>query len=261
VWHEEGAHPRMNSIAVTSIVFVSILAAGLVGMAVRRAIPADHLGSSEKEVARLVTGLMTTMTAIVLGMLVSSAKASYDARTNEVAEISTQVVAVDRLLSKYGTETGEVRAQFRLLVEASVNRIWPAQAPEHVELKPGTEGEILVDQLRLLAPKSNDQADVKSQVLRMIADLRQTQWLLFLKSQQSAIPIPLLLVVVTWLSLIYFSFGVFTEPSSTIIVTLAVGALAVSTAVLMILELYTPFRGVLRISSEPILAALSQMGR
>ena len=251
----------MNSIAVTSIVFVSILASGLLGMAVRRAISADRLGSSEKEVARLVTGLMTTMTAIVLGMLVSSAKASYDSRTNEVAEISSQVVTIDRMLSKYGTETAEVRAQFRLLVEASINRIWPTQAPVHVELKPRDEGEILADELRLLAPNSDAQAEVKAQILHMVVDLRQTQWLLFLKSQQSAIPIPLLLVVVAWLALIYFSFGVFTQPSPTIVVTLAVGALAVSTAVLIILELYTPFRGVLRISSNPILEALSQMRR
>ena len=82
----------MSSIAVSSIVFASIFGSGLVGMVVRRAIPANYLGSGEKEVARLVTGLMTTMAAIVLGMLVSSAKASYDARTNEVAEISSDVV-------------------------------------------------------------------------------------------------------------------------------------------------------------------------
>ena len=251
----------MNSIPVSSIVFVSIFTSGLVGMVVRRAIPEDRLGSGEKEVARLVTGLMTTMTAIVLGMLVSSAKGSYDARTNEVAEISSQVVTIDRMLSKYGTETAEMRAQFRLLTEAWVNRIWPAQAPVHVELKPRDEGEILVDELQLLAPKSSAQAEVKAQILHMIVELRQTQWLLFLKSQQSAIPIPLLLVVVTWLALIYFSFGIFTQPSPTIVVTLAFGALAVSTAVLIILELYTPFRGLLRISSAPILEALSQMGR
>jgi hypothetical protein len=251
----------MSSIEVSLIVFASILGSGLVGMAVRRLIPEDALGSSEKEVARLVTGLMTTMAAIVLGMLVSSAKASYDARTNEVAEISSEVVTIDRLLSKYGTETAEIRSQFRLLVEAGVDRIWPPQAPVHAELKPRDDGDILVDELRLLSPKGEAQVDVKVQVLRLIVDLRQTQWLLFLKSQQSAIPIPLLLVVVTWLALIYFSFGLFTQPSFTISVTLAVGALAASTAVLIILELYTPFRGVLRISSDPILEALSQMGR
>jgi hypothetical protein len=247
----------MNSIAVSSIVFASIFGSGLVGMAVRRAIPADYLGPGEKEVARLVTGLMTTMAAIVLGMLVSSAKASYDARTNEVAEISSEVVTIDRMLSKYGAETAEVRAQFRLLVEASLNRIWPPQAPVQAELKPRDEGEILVDELQVLAPKN----DAQAQVLGMVVELRKTQWNLFLKSKQSALPIPLLLVVVSWLALIYLSFGLFTPPSPTILVTLVCGALAVSGAVLIILELYTPFRGVLRISSDPILEALSQMGR
>ncbi len=201
------------------------------------------------------------MAAIVLGMLVSSAKASYDGRTNEVAEISSQVVTIDRMLSEYGTETAEMRGQLRLLVEAGVRRIWPTQAAVHVELKPRDEGEVLVDEVRGLTPKSNAQAEIKAQILHMVVVLRQTQWLLFLKSKQSAIPIPLLLVLVTWLALIFFSFGLFSTPSSTIVVTLAFGALAVSTAVLMILELYTPFRGLLRISSEPILEALSQMGR
>jgi hypothetical protein len=251
----------MNSIAVSSIVFASIFGSGLVGMAVRRAIPEDYLGSGEKEVARLVTGLMTTMTAIVLGMLVSSAKASYDARTNEVAEISSEVVNIDRMLSRYGTETAGIRAQIRLLVEAGVNRIWPAQAPVNVELKPRDEGEIVVNELRLLAPKSDAQAQVKVQVLGLVGELQKTQWLLFLKSKQSALPIPLLLVVVSWLALIFLSFGLFTPPSPTIVVTFVFGALAVSCAVLIILELYTPFRGVLRISSAPILEALSQMGR
>ena len=154
-----------------------------------------------------------------------------------------------------------MRGHFRLLVEAGVHRIWPAQAPVQVDLKPREdEGEILADECGTNA-KNDAEAEVKAQILRMIVDLRQTQWLLFLKSKRSAIPIPLLLVVVTWLALIYFSFGVFTTPSSTIVVTLAFGALAVSTAVLIILELYSPFRGVLRISSDPILEALSQMGR
>ena len=131
----------MSSIAVSSIVFASVFGAGLVGMAVRRAIPSDYLGSGEKEVARLVTGLMTTMAAIVLGMLVSSAKASYDARTNEVAEISSEVVTIDRMLSRYGAETAEFRAHLRLLVEAGVHRCWPAQAPVQVELKPRDDGQ------------------------------------------------------------------------------------------------------------------------
>jgi hypothetical protein len=129
------------------------------------------------------------------------------------------------------------------------------------ELKPRDDGEIFVDELGLLAPKSDAQAQVKVQILDLVVELRKTQWLLFLKSKQSALPVPLLLVVVSWLALIYLSFGLFTPPSPTIVVIFIFGALAVSGAVLIILELYTPFRGLLGISSDPILEALSQMGR
>jgi hypothetical protein len=84
---------------------------------------------------------------------------------------------------------------------------------------------------------------------------------LFVRSEQQAIPLPLLIVLVLWVAAIYVSFGLFAPPNATVIVTLALSALAVSSAIFIILEMYTPFRGTLRISSTPILDALSQMGR
>jgi hypothetical protein len=230
-------------------------------MVVQRALPEARLGSGEKEVARLVTGLVTTMAAIVLGMLVSSAKSSYDARVNEVAEISSQVVIIDQMLARYGTETGEIRSQFRLTVEARVTRIWPTKASLQTELRPQNAGQGLTYELEHLTPRSDAQTQLKAQVLHSVLDLQETQWLLFLKSQQSAVPLPLLVVVVSWLALIFFSFGLFVRPSPTIFVTLVLGALTVSTAIFIILELYTPFRGLLRISPSPILEALNAMGR
>ena len=249
----------MNTISVSSVVFVSIFASGLVGMVIKRALPEDRLGSSEKEIARLVTGLMTTTAAIVLGMLVSSAKSSYDARMNEVAAISSEVVMIDQKLARYGTETGDIRSKLRLLVEAGVDRVWGTKA--QVDLKPSEAGGGLTYQLEHLAPKNDAQAGAKAQAQQLVLELQETQWLLFLKSQQSGVPLPLLLVVVSWLTLIYCSFGLFARPSSTTIVILIFGALATSTAIFIILELYTPFRGVLAISPRPILESLTQMGR
>ena len=249
----------MNTISVSSIVFASIFASGLVGMVIKRALPEDRLGSSEKEVARLVTGLMTTTAAIVLGMLVSSAKSSYDARMNEVAAISSEVVMIDQKLARYGTETGDIRSRLRLLVEAGVDRVWAAKA--QVDLKPSEAGGGLTYEFEHLAPKNDAQAGAKAQAQQLVLELQETQWLLFLKSQQSGVPLPLLLVLVSWLTLIYCSFGLFARPSSTTVVILIFGALATSTAIFIILELYTPFRGVLAISPRPILESLTQMGR
>ena len=91
------------------------------------------------------------------------------------------------MLARYGAETAEIRVQFRLLVETGVNRIWPPQSPVQADLKPREDGKILVDELRLLAPKSDAQAQIKNQVLGLIAELQNTQWLLFLKIQAERI--------------------------------------------------------------------------
>jgi hypothetical protein len=207
----------MHSLVVSSIIFVSVFAAAILGMVVR--VPESHLGSEAKEVVRLSTGLVATMAALVLGMLVSSAKASYDARKNEVAEMSYDVVAINSLLAKYGPETAGIRAEFRELVEAGLDRIWPSQASRQAELRPSDYGESLIDQIELLAPANNRQTVAKAQVLSMVIALRQTQWLLFLKAEQNAVPLPLLLVLAAWLAAIFLSFGLFAAPNSTTVAT------------------------------------------
>ena len=251
----------MNSIVVSSITFASVFAAALVGMALRRALPEDHVVSDAKEVIRLATALIATMAALVLGMLVSSAKSSYDARKNDVAEMSSEIIAIDRLAAKYGPETGEIRAEFRQLVVAGLNRIWPSEASRRVDLRPGDHAEAVVNQMELLAPKNDRQATIKAQVVSMVISLRQTEWLLFLKMEQNGVPLPLLVVLVWWLAVIFVGFGLFAPPNPTVVVTLALAAIAVSSAIFIILEMYTPFSGVLGIAPTPILDALNAMGR
>jgi hypothetical protein len=249
----------MKSIAVTSIIFGLIFGAALAGIAVRPT--HDPLGSDAKEVVRLTTGLITTMTGLVLGMLVSSAKSSYDARKNEVADMSMQIVLIDRLLAGYGPGTAEIRVQFRQLVEVGVERVWPRQASLPLDLRPTDQSQILIEQMHLLEPKSDRQVSAIAQATPMILALQQTQWGMFLKMQQAAIPLPLLLVVVSWLATIFFSFGLFAAPTPIVFVTFAVGALGVSSAIFIIRAMYTPFAGTLRISPAPILKALGEMQR
>jgi formate-dependent nitrite reductase membrane component NrfD len=93
----------MNSIVVSSVVFACVFAGSFVGMALHRALPEDHLNSDAKDVVKLAMGLIATMAALVLGMLVSTAKSSYDTRKNEVAEMSSRIVAIDLLLANYGS--------------------------------------------------------------------------------------------------------------------------------------------------------------
>ncbi len=249
----------MNSILVSCIIFVCVFSAAVIGMVVR--VPEEHIGADAKDVVRLATGLVATMASIILGMLVSSAKSSYDASKADVAQLSYNVLAIDRVLSRFGPEAQGLRSEFRQTVEFSLYRVWPKEASLRPDLKPTDRALTLVDELEALAPKDDRQAAMKAQALSMIVTLRQTQWLLFLKTEQNAVPLPLLLALVAWMAAIFLSFGLFAAPNPTTITTLGLSALAVSAAIFLMLEMYTPFSGVLRISPRPIFEALSQMGR
>jgi hypothetical protein len=249
----------MHSLAVSSLIFALIFIAALAGMAIRRAAPDDHFAPEAKDTVRLAIGLIVTMTGLVLGMLVSSAKTFYDSEKNQVGEMASQVILFSDLLSAYGPETQQTRIEARQFVEDAVYRIWPKDKSQLYQLRPANNGASLYKQLQLLAPKNDGQAAVKAQLISLTVSLKKTYWLMFLQSEQTSVPIPLLAVVTSWLMAIFASFGVFAPRNSTVILTLIVCALAVSAAVLVIMSMYLPFSGILKISPVAVLDALSQM--
>ena len=250
----------MNSIVVSSMVFMIVFGGALVGMALRRVLPEDHLSSDAKDVVKLAMGLIATMAALVLGMLVSTAKSSYDTRKNEVAEMSARIVAIDQLLANYGPESKGVRAELREVVVVGLNHIWPGEATGQVDLRPKEDTRDFYSQLQALAPKNDSQGATKAEAISMAANLRLTRWRIFVEAEQTSMSIPLLAVLVAWLVAIFIGFGLFAPANSTVIVTLAICALSVSAAIFIIMEMYTPFSGVLKISSAPIRETLNQIG-
>lgn len=249
----------MNSIVVSFGVFVIIFSGALLGMFLRRSLPQEHFGADAKDAVRLAVGLIVTMTGLVLGMLVSSAKSSYDTQANSVAEMSSQIILLDHLLTLYGPEAKPIRIEALASVQAATDRIWPKVASGESQLRPRDASKDFYREMELLVPKNERQAAQKAEILSMISALRKSQWLMFLKSEQTSVSIPLLSVVTAWLVAIFVSFGIFAPPNTTVIVTLIVCALAVSAAIFIILEMYSPFSGTLRISPAAVHDALKQM--
>jgi hypothetical protein len=250
----------MSSILISSMVFGVVFGGALAGMGLQRVLPESQLGEEAKDIIRLATGLLVTMTALVLGMLVSTANSSYQDRKNELSEMSSNFVLVDGLLASYGPETQGIRVELRGLAESGLERIWPSHATQVSQLRPTDNGQSFYDRLQLLAPKNEAQAAVKGSAISAAISLRHTYWLMFLGTEQSSLSFPLLGVVVLWLTFIFISFGLFAPHTKTIVVTLVACALAVSCAVFIIMAMYTPFSGVMRISSFPIREALNLMG-
>jgi hypothetical protein len=250
----------MSSILISSVVFVVVFSGALAGMGLRRVLPEDQLGPETKDIIRQATGLLVTMTALVLGMLVSAANSSYQDRKNELAEMGSSFALVDGLLTSYGPETEAIRLDLRRLAESGLERIWPSHASETSQLRPKEEGQLFYDQLQMLAPKNEAQIALKEAIISAAINLRHTYWLMFLGAEQSSLSFPLLAVVVLWLTFIFTSFGLFAPRTKTIFVTLVACALAVSGAIFIIMAMYAPFSGVMKISPSPIRNALSLMG-
>lgn len=254
----------MTSLTITGIIFGCTFGGTLLGMLLRPKLPDHHLDTDTRETVKLATGIVGTMTAILLGLLVASAKSSFDVQRNGVAQIAANVIVLDRTLANYGEEARDIRETLRASVTDLIQRTWPDEnlQTRHESGDTGTEGryEGIFEKILTLIPKTDAQRVLHSLALKVITDTGQLRWLL-LSQRENSIPTPLLVVMVFWLAISFASFGLFAPRNATAVVALIACALAVATALFLILELDRPFRGVIQISSAPLHKAVEQLGR
>lgn len=251
----------MNPIAIRLIVFACIFGGALFGMFLRAVLPEQHLSAETKDVVRLGTGLIGTMAALALGLLIASAKGYYDSQSSELTEMSAKTALLDRVLAHYGPETREARDLLRSAVVRTLDRIWPKDSHQPSQMDPTSAGgEIIYDKIQELSPKTDTQRSLQAQAASMAIDLGKMRWLMF-EQAGSFISVPVLLLVVFWLALIFISFGLFAPRNPTAIATLFFCAVSVSGAIFLILEMYRPFQGVMKVSSAPLRTALAHLGQ
>jgi hypothetical protein len=250
----------MHSFTIGSVTFACVFGAALLAMRLRAALPQHHLSEDTKDTVKLAMGLVATMAALVLGLLVASAKGAYDTEKSEVVQMAGKVAFLDRVLAHYGPDAAEARALLHRALEGAITHIWPANKLQAPQLAPNSAGgEALFDAIQKLAPQNDPQRSLKSQALEIAIDLGQMRWLLFEQSG-SSLSMPLLVIVVFWLTILFYSFGLFAPANSTAIAALLVAGLSVSGAIFLILELDQPFGGLIQISSQPMVNVLSHLG-
>ncbi len=141
----------MSPLATSAIVFACIFGVALFAMFFKLYLPENHLSADSKDVVKMGMGTMATLAAIVLGLLIATAKGTYDAQSGAIQEYAAKVMLLDRLLAKYGTETKEARELLRSAVEATVNRFWANEGAQPANLAPGearAAGEAMYDKIR-----------------------------------------------------------------------------------------------------------------
>jgi hypothetical protein len=251
----------MSYIATSSITFCLIFGAGLLGMLLRRALPQDHLSEDSKDVVKLGMGLIGTMAALVLGLLIYSAKASYDTQSTALLKMSADIIWLDRTLERYGPEAQPPRELLRSEVVHIMDRLWPQKMSEMAQLTPtGRLSGAVYDSIESLSPKDDRQRLLRSEGLVLATQIGQARWLMY-EQGTTMVSKPLVVVVVFWLTFIFLSWGLFAPVNGTVIATFFIAAFSVSAALFLVQEMYMPYAGILRVSSIPLRAALSQLGQ
>lgn len=250
----------MSSLSVSLLVFCCVFGVGFLASILRSRLPEHHLSAETKDTVKITMGLVGTMTALILGLLVASAKGTYDTQRSDVIAMAAKFVVLDRMLSHYGSEARPSREILRGSVQNMENHLWP-NSSHHAQLDPSASGgDSLYDAVETLQPKDESQRLLKSQALSSIVDLARVRWLFFEQSG-SSISVPLLAIVICWLTVLSASFGLFAPPNATARTAMFICALSVSGAIYLILELDTPFDGLIQISKQPMEMALAHLGK
>jgi Protein of unknown function (DUF4239) len=251
----------MNITLIATVLFASLVAAALLGRRVHRYLPEDHLSADSRDSVKLAMGLVATMTALVLGLLVSSAKDGYDTKRSEVIQMAAKITFLDRVLALYGPEAAEARADLRAAVADAVQRIWPTDQSGPGQLGANQQaGDAVYVTIQRLSPHDDTQRALKAQVGTLLVDLGQLRTLLVAQSIPS-ISKPMLIILVSWLVVIFFGFSVVAPPNATTTLALVTSAFSVACAIFLILELDQPFGGLIHIPSEPMINVLDHLAK
>ncbi len=254
----------MESLTISLIAFACIFGGTLVGMFLRAVLPEHHLSDESKDVLKLGIGIIGTLAALVIGLLIASAKGNFDAMRSGFIQLGSKIVLLDRVMAQYGPETREPRDLLHRQMASAIERIWSKEGMIQTDLKafdPRVGLEVLQNKLRQLSPQNDTQRSLQSRALQVSGEIAETRWLLYEQLEESSLPMPFFVILVAWLVIIFFCFGLLSPRNATIIVVLLVCALSAAASLYLIQELDRPFGGLIQISSAPFRNALANLGK
>jgi hypothetical protein len=250
----------LRPIVVSLIAFAVILGGGFAGTLLRKALPDHHLTDDTRDIIRLGAGLIGTIAALVLGLLITSARSSYDTQSGQVQRLTSDVILLDQLLNQYGPEARPIRQLMREALGPLVERLWQegGTAGKDAPFEATAASEMALAKIGGLVPQTDAQRSLKERAIKVSTDLQQTRLALFVQAG-SSIPVPFLVVLVFWLAIIFASFNLFSRLNPTLVVAMVVFALSASAALFLILEMSQPFAGLMQIPSGPLRQALAPL--
>jgi hypothetical protein len=251
------------SLMIAVISLACIFGGALLGRALQRLVPNHHVSGKSEDAVKVGAATIATMAALVLGLLVGSAKSNLDSANSAITQSAAKLILLDRTLAHYGPEAKSVRDQLRGSVIAGVKLMWPEEKSQESGLSAfehTNNMEWVLASINELKPKDDTQQAQRAQAVSFAGDLLQSRWLL-IEQQQAPLPMPFLVVLLFWVSMLYTSYGLLAPRNLTVAVVQFIGALSMAGAIFLILEMNRPLDGIIKVSSAPMRKALEFLGQ
>jgi hypothetical protein len=266
----------MTEIESAVLVFILLLACTALGAIVRPLLPEEHKAQETVQLIQLLVGMLVTFAALVLGLLTASAKTIFDTTNNDMRSYATSIIELDRAMRDYGGELGQARGLLRAYTAAAIASTWPNETPPPGDFYPNVESSKKTDSLasatlgallsrsqhdvRMLVPHDDYHRQLAVEAATRFEQLIALRWKL-IEEAHGSISYPFDRILVGWLLIIFLCFGLIAPRNALSLVTIMLGALSIASAVLVILDLDTPFTGPIMIGSQPLRDALAYQSR
>jgi hypothetical protein len=253
----------MSPFAVAFAVLGGSFGFAVVGMVLHRRVSDPHLDEKSRDVVKLVMGLIATISALVLSLLISSSSASYNQQVAQLRTLSANLILLDRALESYGPDANAARAGLRDSVRQTHDRIWSPDGvrPEHLN-STETQSSVKanVEQLQSLTPKTDLQRMMQARIIQETESVGRSRLLMF-EALGDSISTPFLTVLLFWICMLFLGLGLLARFNVIVTGALLVGSVSVAGAIFLILEMSNPYAGLMQMSDQPLLNAMAEMDR
>jgi hypothetical protein len=251
----------MSSFLITALVLACVFGGALLGQWLSARLPEPHRSSESHDAVKLATGMLSVLSALVLGLLIASVKGSFDTTDSEIRHFAATLILLDETLTDYGPETKAARGLLRGYVERALADNWPEDRSSPIKMEDPQSGALLGNlRLAVLAlPGGDPRRDgLRADAASLAETALQTRWLLIERAGTSIQPL-FMAILIVWITLIFVSFGYNAPRNATVATAFGLCAAALAGCIFLIVEMDGAFEGMITISSVPMRSALAHM--
>jgi hypothetical protein len=249
------------------VVLGALICASAFGVNLQHRLPERHKTRETGDHIRLMISILVTFTAVVLGLLISNVKSSFDQFDSRLRTFAGDITELDVRLREFGADATPIRAQLRTYLAAAIADTWRNEPPPSGDYPkfpagPSLErkqlGDLLISAdiaIRKLEPTDTFHKRLVTQIENGMSET-MAQRRLLIETARDTITWPLLVAMTGWLVIVFAVFGIIAPRNGVVYATILLCALSFSSAIFFILELDTPTDGFIYASSEPLRDAL-----